>query len=119
MKKIIIVILFLSFSQFVQSQQVAAQGINVRGLIKTFLAYNQSYAPVQSAVVALYHYDNNKHQWIIAAKTLTNQYGYYYFYRLKPGQYYIQVNGKNNYRINVTKVNINAYQFQDVPVIYN
>lgn len=124
MKKIVIsfIFLILTFSASTQDSkknvygksQVLSSGTNLRGQVQ--LINNNTYRPYVGVGVCLYQFVNNK--WIQIACTVTNQNGYYFFYRIPPNNYYIQVNWKNNYIVQVKNIDNRSFQFQDIPVLY-
>lgn len=110
MKKIIFFLLFFVFTVHAFSQDV-----DIRGQIQTYSRFDSEYVALPNTSVDLYTYNNGN--WEIISQTLSNQDGYYFFYDIAPGNYYIQVNKSKNYRISVTKAKTRK-QFQDLPVLY-
>lgn len=114
MIRTILIFIFLfavSISAFSQ-QQV---GTNIRGRVITESEYYQSYIPVNSVNVDLYW--NNGQDWQIIDRAISDQYGYYFFYNLYPGVYFIQVNGNKNFKIEVYQID-SRYQFLDIADLY-
>lgn len=116
-----IALIFLSIN-FANAQQYP--GTNLRGNIQFLNPYYNTYFPLPNAIVDLY-YNPEPNQFIFIGQTMTNIYGYYYFYAIQPGNgnFYIQVNKAKNYQISVSSIiyynnQYNQNQFQDIPILY-
>ena len=116
MKRLLLVILLLGLAAPALAQYYP--GTNLRGKIVTYAPYYNTYVPLQFAVVALYSQNPYTGEWNLVAETETNVYGFYFFYGVTPGGYYLQVNGLKNYQINVVWINYNRFTFQDLPLLY-
>jgi hypothetical protein len=99
-------------------------GTNLRGQIQFFNPYSNNYFPLPNAVVDLY-YNPSPNQYIFIGQTITNIYGFYFFYAIPPGNgnFYIQVNKAKNYQIIVYYITYynsqyNYNQFQDIPILF-
>jgi len=97
-------------------------GTNLRGQIQYYNQYYNRYFPLSGAVVDLY-YCPAPNQYILVTQTMTSEYGFYYFYAIRPGNFYIQVNRIRNYQITVIMIRYfnnqyNYNQFQDIPILY-
>jgi hypothetical protein len=88
-------------------------GTNIRGLVRAVNPYGRNYVSFPGAPVDLYAYYANS-GWVKLAQTVTNQNGYYFFYRVQPGSYYLQVNYLKNYQVSVVQIDYRQYQFQDM-----
>ncbi len=116
--------LFIISILFLITDQLKAQypGTNLRGQIQ-YHPSNRQYFPLPNAIVDLYYYNQATNQYVFITETITNNYGFYFFYTIQPGIYYIQVNKAKNYQILVTTINYYPYQynynqFQDIPILY-
>jgi len=106
---------FLFFVCIVTSVNAQAYpGTNFRGQVLT-PSYG-SLVAMRRANVSLFQYQYNK--WINIANSITNDYGFYFFYGVPVGDYYLQINGHKNYPIRIIAIDYRYYQFQDIPVLY-
>ena len=69
-------------------------------------------APISIAGAKVDLYANVQGKWVLLTTAYTDNSGLYYFYKIAPGQYTIQVNGKYNY-----SVSVDDQPFQDLPYI--
>ena len=110
MKKIIIPVILLIITQLLFSQYA---GTNIRGQVRY-----RSGSVFSNTKVELYQYNNTAGKWNLISQTFTNQQGFYFFYKIKPGKYYVQVNKTKNYSIDVSAIDYTKTQFLDIPVMY-
>jgi hypothetical protein len=120
--KLFLLLLLIAGISCVNAQQYP--GTNLRGQIETFNAYYNNYYSLPNSVIDLY-YSPSPNQFVFIAETITNVYGFYFFYSIQPGNgmFFIQVNKAKNYQIFVSQMNYynnqyNYNQFQDVPILY-
>ena len=84
--------------------------VDVRGRVDTQNRYNGYYQPLPKAEVALVYPPSGQ----AVAVTYTGMDGFYYFYNIRPGNYYLVVN--RSLRV---PVSIPAYRGFDInPVLY-
>jgi hypothetical protein len=116
MKKILFISLIFAVASVVYSQN---SGLNLRGRILTIdpAAQNQKYIPLNKALVVLYAKGDSSDDWKPISKTVSDKEGYFFFYDVAVGTYYIQVNEKKNFKINVYSAK-GDYQIQDMPTLY-
>jgi hypothetical protein len=117
MRRSLFVLIVAVFCIVTRSEGQIYPGTDVRGLIETFSASETIKVSMESVSVVLYSLDSTSGKWIEIARTITNRYGYYYFYKVAPGRQVIQVNGTKNYQITVVQINRKTFRFQEVPVI--
>ena len=88
---------------------ISALAADVRGRVDTG-SPNAGYPyPLPHAQIFLYAWDGR--DWVMAARTVTDANGMYYFRGLNPGTYLIQVLGQN------FQISISREPFQDIPPI--
>lgn len=112
MKVYVLCVMFVYLASFKTVQQYP--GTNLRGKIILNTMYGQ-----QNAVgfrVDLFVY--NGVSWQLLGTSFTDNYGFYYFRLVPPGNYVIRINQTSNYNINVVYINYSLYSFQDLPILY-
>lgn len=114
MKKILFAFLFFAFAVNAFSQTA---GTDLRGQVQTLNPDNQQYVPLSMVSVVLYGKDKSSGSWKIISKTISDKSGYFFFYGVEAGTYYIQVNKKKNFKISVASVG-EGNQLQDLPILY-
>ena len=112
MKKFLFFIFITSISISGYSQE--NNRTNIRGQVISVDGKYGEYS-LSSVYVDLYWY--NGKEWVTIDRAITDQDGYYFFYNVYPGEYFIQVNGSKNYKISVYRIDP-KYQFQDLPKLY-
>jgi len=100
--------IFVLFLILLISTQVSAT--DIRGRIDGQHAYSSSRFPVRSARISFYYWTGKK--WVSAGKAFTGPDGMYYMKNLRPGNYTLQVNDKQNFSITIRNS-----RFQDIPSI--
>lgn len=115
MKRILVVILLLSLTVPALAQ-FPYPVRNLRGKIMTYDPYYNNWVPLQFSVVELYEPVGG--EWVLLFETMTNAYGFYIFYGVPRGMYYLQVNNAKNYQISVFGIDYRRYVFQDLPILY-
>ncbi|MGF1764516.1 hypothetical protein [Aliivibrio kagoshimensis] len=84
---------------------------NLRGQVKGANPYSRTPYPLERVTVDLYM--PSSMGWRAIGRYVTGPDGMFYFSNIAPGQYSIQINGRQNYAINVfNSVN------QDLPPIF-
>jgi 5-hydroxyisourate hydrolase-like protein (transthyretin family) len=113
--KFIFLILFSSFYliNFLQSQNV-----DVKGQAVKYNKFEKSNIPLTNVTIELYKLDTQNNKWISISKTSTDDNGDFYFNNVPVGEYYLQVNKKRNFKINVVSIDKSLYDYLEVPVIY-
>ena len=119
MKKSLLGILFVFFVTNLFPSPPHDKGTNVRGQVKICINLDQQTVPFINVPVQLYLKDHKKFK--LQQETTTDQLGFFNFDRLKPEEdYYIKVNKKKNFKIDVIKIDEKADNIQDLPVLlYN
>jgi len=106
MKKLFIVFLLISITA------ITTYATNLRGYVQKCNQYNEC-SPSTYSLVQLYYWDGS--QWAPGSYTYTGADGYYYFYKIDPGNYYVYVNSKYWYQISIKNMS-----WQDIAVFkYN
>jgi len=117
MNKLLLILTVIAIYCTSPAQVRVLPGTNIRGLVQTISPDGTTKVPMGSALVTLFRLDSGSSNWVTVARTTTNEYGYYFFYKVMPNKYYIQVNGKKNYEITVLEIDRRQYRFQELPVI--
>lgn len=100
MKKIMIIYIFLLTSSIFST--------NVRGYIQIYNNYYGTTSPYQKAIIEIFYWDG--YQWVYSTYTYSGYDGFYYFYNMPQGYYYLRVNKA----INFNSFFIYDTNFQDV-----
>ena len=114
MKKIFLFTTWIFTSYIFISQQ---QGVNLRGQVRAVDPVNHSSVPLSQVAVNLYTKEPADGNWRLIAASSTNENGFYYFNRITPGNYFIQVNRRKNYDIRVKPIDQRRQDFLDLPVL--
>jgi hypothetical protein len=114
MKKIFFAFLFFAFVVNAFAQNA---GADVRGQVQTLNPDNKQYVPLSKVPVVLYGKDKSSGSWRIISKTISDRNGYFFFYDVEGGEYYVQVNKKKNFKITVSSVE-KGIQLQDLPILF-
>lgn len=88
-----------------------ASATDLRGRIEGFNQYSRFPYPIGGAMVDLY-VQTRPGIWQPAGRYITGPDGMYYFRNIYPGYYSLQVNGRQNYPVDVYN-----QRFQDLPPI--
>jgi len=114
MKKILLFTTWILTSHIYISQQ---QGVNLRGQVRAVDPVSRSPVPLSKVAVDLYTKEAANRSWRLIAASSTDENGFYYFNRITPGNYFIQVNNRKNYDIRVTPIDQRRQDFLDLPVL--
>jgi hypothetical protein len=117
MKSTFIKTVMLSVIVILLAAQIGAQTkTDIRGQVVYYNSQYGNYCPSQGTRVDLLFYNSASKQWSRIATALTDSQGMYYFYKITPGKYTLQVKGTKNYPITVTPVDSHT-QFQEIAII--
>ena len=114
MKQTFFIIAWMLTSHVFISQQ---QGVNLRGQVRTIDPVSRSSVPLPKITVDLYNTEPVSGRWLLIAASSTDENGFYYFNRIAPGNYFIQLNKHRNYDIRVTTIDERKQTFLDLPVL--
>ena len=106
-KKNVINIIFILFSIV----PVISDATNIRGRIDGANQYYRAAYPLGGVAVDLYM--QSPQGWRPAGRYITGSDGMYYFQNIFPGNYSIQINGRQNYPLTVFN-----QPYQDLPPIF-
>jgi hypothetical protein len=118
--KVIFIILLIVITANQKSNcqyQQQYPGTNIRGKVVINDPYN-NFPPLKLVKVDLYQFDAIKNVWVLIAATYSDEYGFYYYNYIKPGDYSIQVNQQKNYSVTILQIDYNQTNYQDLPVLY-
>ncbi|RPI19268.1 MAG: hypothetical protein EHM58_02095 [Ignavibacteriae bacterium] len=116
MKNIIYLILFF-FISFCLNTFSQAQNIDIKGQVIKYNKFEKSNVPFNKVTLALYKLNTQDKSWILISKTISDENGEFYFYDVPVGEYYIQVNKKKNFKINVIPIDKSKYDYLELPVL--
>lgn len=86
-----------------------ALSVDLRGRVDSHNPYASTPFPLSNTPVYLWRWVPSR--WNLVAQTITDPSGMYYFSRISPGNYMIQVHGQN------FPVTVRNVPFQDIPPV--
>ncbi|NJB67151.1 hypothetical protein GGQ74_000791 [Desulfobaculum xiamenense] len=113
--RIFLAALLIVFAMMISDASAQNSGTSIRGLVTSRHPYTGQMFPSPGVMIELYRHDMMTGQWMHMGGTRTNGQGFYFFWNLQPGPYVLQVNGMQNFPVQVVPVDPRFYQFQDIP----
>jgi hypothetical protein len=91
-------------------------GMPIRGKIVWVQPGTNDTLPLTDTKVALFNQNTTTKEWNNLGSGITNTQGFYFFTVSVPGEYFVQVNNRKNYKIVVQKTET-VLPVQDMPLI--